>query len=393
MNIIHMETESVEVMIEQLRRTFLNLEESLYDLQQMHRRLNDAWYGSSASNEYQRDFSNLLQRFSTRSHELETLELRLKAEYQEWLTAAATLGTGAVGAVNQKNQSATGAAPTLTLDQIRETVCGSMSGSDKDRCIDIWSKPPATYEQLAYMIMNLPPSYPIVIMQTGEGEYLVLLRGTTSGIDQGSNWGSAVESMFGDSSYQNSVIEALQNANLPEGAKLNFAGHSQGGMVAQNLAIDPRVSDVYKVESVTMFGSPDTLVSSNKNARYISFEAPGDVVPSLNEIFFPSAPSTNDSLFHDNYERNIIVNNWEAWNPNPEVSHSVYDNPGVLTGYETPYKDAEWTPVQISGSKVTTLGPNLYKLIIKGKEEMEAGASAIGQIIGQELAKLNSISL
>lgn len=64
-------------------------------------------------------------------------------------------------------------------------------------------------------------------------------------------------------SYQNSVIEALKNAYL---------------------AVDPRVTGKFDVETVTMFGPPDTWSSANPDARYVSIENDRDIVPKIDEI-------------------------------------------------------------------------------------------------------------
>jgi len=346
MAIIHMETEAVESTIAQLRRSFFELEENVQDLQRNLRFLRSAWQGGNTSSEFYQEMEALLRRWTDASDSLGVLEIRLKSEYQEWLQADAAFGFSSVGTAIQKSGAGSGSASPLTLDDLRKTICGIKSGGDKTRCEDIWSHPPETYEQLAYMIMNLPEDQPIVIMQIGDGEYLVLLRGTVGLEDAGHNWGSAVESMFGNSSYQNSVIEALKNANLPDGAKLNFAGHSQGGMVAQNLAVDPRVTGKFDVETVTMFGSPDTWSSANPGTNYVSIENNMDFVPKIDEML-------EGRLTRDDWEK---TKNFDP--------HGYYDDPGELSDYKTPFQNVEWNPVQISGTEVTTIGPKIYKLVI-----------------------------
>jgi pimeloyl-ACP methyl ester carboxylesterase len=231
------------------------------------------------------------------------------------------------------------------------------------------------------MVMSLPPALPIVILQIGPGEYLVLMRGTTSGEEEGSNWGSAAEAMFGGSSYQNSVVKALQDAGLPADAKLHFAGHSQGGMIAQNLAVDPRITDHFDVKSVTMFGSPDTLAKANPDVKYVSFEAPGDIVPKLDDAVVSMLPGQEWNPMAGHFrdvtrqgENHMIVNSPDAWNLDPNVSHSVYDNEGVLSGYKVPFEAKDWQNVSMSGSDVSTVGPKIY-----------GGAKATVDFIGRRL--------
>ncbi len=355
MTIIRMETESVERTIAQLRRSFYEMEENVYDLQRHIRFLRSAWQGGRTSSEFYQEAEIVLQRLTNGSNSLEVLEMRLKSEYQEWVQADAVFGSGSVGtAIPKGDTGSEPVAPTLTLDDLRETICGSKSGGDKTRCEDIWSNPPENYEQLAYMIMNLPVDQPIVIMQIGDGEYLVLLRGTVGLEDVGHNWGSAVESMYGNSSYQNSVVEALKNADLPDGAKINFAGHSQGGMVAQNLAVDPRVTNDFDVETVTMFGSPDTFASANSDVDYFGINHKDDFVPKIDEVLSGKA-------------------SFDDWKKLLDTEpHSYYDDPGELSEIETPFGDAEWKPVQISETEVTTVGPTIYKGIKKVEDFRKA---------------------
>ena len=118
----------------------------------------------------------------------------------------------------------------------------------------------------------------------------MLLKGTDpDSPERGNNWGSAIESFFThNSSYQLSVLAALKAARnqglIPEGAKLHIAGHSQGGMVAQNLASDSRVRKMgLEVETVVTFGSPDTFSKAESGVRYIMFEEDSDIVPRIDE--------------------------------------------------------------------------------------------------------------
>ncbi len=376
MTIIHMETEQVDATIRQLQQSYKELDEHIYELKRTRNRLSDAWTGGSRPARFLHTLENHIQQLSTSCEALRILQQRISHELQEWVEAAARFGdvsSAAAGAI-AGGIAATGA-PVLTIAQIQALVCGGMEGKAQSDCLTIWSHPPTNAEQLAYMVMNLPDSQPILIMQIGAGEYLVLMRGTTGGKDEGTNWGSAVESMFGNSSYQNSVVAALKNANLPKDAILHFAGHSQGGMIAQNLAVDPRVTGQYKVETVTMFGSPDTMARANPDVRYVGFEAPLDIVPNLDLLVRASLPGMDSNpvsgLFRDvssQAEKHIITNTLDALNPNPWVSHAVYDDPGVLNGYGLPFEAGKWDAVSISGSKVSTLGPQIYKGVLDTKD-------------------------
>ena len=383
---IHMNTDAVENTLKSLRRALLEMETYYIKLNRAQRKLSDDWSGSTASTDFHQKLKNSISEISKSYLLLETLEKKLAYELREWEDAAAVFGDGSKG-----NWAAAiggmlpAVMPVLTLEKIRELICGGAEGDgEPGRCNSIWSKPPTNAEELAYMIMNLPVTIPILIMQIGIGQYLVLLRGTTSGIDQGTNWGSAAESMFGDSSYQNSVLEALDNADIPKDATLHFAGHSQGGMVAQNLAVDPRVTDQFTVETVTMFGSPDTLAQAGQKVKYVSFEASGDIVPKLDDIV--TGALVKDALggdigalkdIHRFHDVEAIADVHIIDHLNPLNAHGVYDNPDILKDFDIPFQSEAWKVESISGSDVSTLGAGIYDGAAKGMKNIKEATDAV----------------
>jgi hypothetical protein len=152
-------------------------------------------------------------------------------------------------------------------------------------------------------------------------------------------------------------------------------------MIAQNLAVDPRVTDHFQVKTVTMFGAPDTYAAANPDVRYVSFEAPMDVVPHLDEgvigvlgaealrgdlVAASQIPHFNDV---DSIAEVHVVNNVpEAYSLDQNVSHSVYDNEGVLADYDVPFEAETWQAVQTSDSGVSTVGPKIYKGLVGMKD-------------------------
>jgi len=354
-----------------------NFLREVHDLSGQVRGMN--WSGGGAD-QFRAEFEALVRALERQCEALNQLGIQCNREVDQWEEGAAALAIAAWAPVVSSYTPTPTSTPGHSIGDIREMVCGGMSGGTKDRCETIWSQPPGNAEELAYMVMNMPEDMPIAILQIGDGEYLVLLRGTVGGVDEGHNWGSAVEAMFGDSSYQNSAVDALNNANLPDGATVHLAGHSQGGMVAQNLSVDPRVTGHLDVKTVTSFGSPDTYAPRNPDVdRYVSFEAPGDIVPGLNEIL-----GHPDSIFT---EKHIVGNNLEAWSPLPSQSHGVYDNQGVLDGYDIPF-DADansWEGVHVSGTEVSTSGPNVYKGIVRGWGEIKDAATTPSRVMVEGL--------
>jgi len=378
MSTIRMLTEEVRDLSRRTCQEADNFLREAHDLSARVRSMN--WSGPGAE-QFRAEFEALIRALERDCEALNRLGIQCNREVDQWEEGAAALAIAAWAPVVSSYTPTIASTPGHSIGDIREMVCGGMSGGAKDRCETIWSQPPGNAEELAYMIMNMPEDMPIAILQIGNGEYLVLLRGTVGGVDQGHNWGSAFESMFGNSSYQNSVVDALNNANLPDGATIHLAGHSQGGMVAQNLSVDPRVTGHLDVKTVTSFGSPDTLAPANPNVdRYVSFEAPMDYVTGLDEI-----------IGHRDYfnpvEVHIVGNDLEAWSPLPGQSHGVYDNPGVLTNHDIPFDvdPNSWEGVHVSGTDVSTSGPNVYKGIVRGWGEIKDVATTPSRVMVEGL--------
>ena len=288
-SLIHMEVERVEATIATLETTIRQWQSASQSLRQAGYRLHGAWQGGPASETFIQELLQLIQRCEAAGQELERLVRLLQREKEEWLAAAASFGVGvATGAGIVAGAGGAGTAQAPSLPPWAEHICKGRK--DEGRCLAIWAKPPQNAYELAYMIATLPEDQPIGIFPLGNGEVLVLLKGTDpDSPERGNNWGSAVESFFThNSSYQLSVLAALQasiaRGLISPGAKLHIAGHSQGGMVAQNLASDPRVRKMgLNVETVVTFGSPDTFTRANPDVKYFMFEEDSDVVPKIDE--------------------------------------------------------------------------------------------------------------
>ena len=100
--------------------------------------------------------------------------------------------------------------------------------------------------------------------------YVVTIPGTESrgpgdirswlGNDNAHNWGSNLwgVAMGSSATYAQAVQQAMVNAGIPtdRSAEVLLTGHSQGGIVASNLAADPAFTSMFKVEGVVTYGSP-----------------------------------------------------------------------------------------------------------------------------------------
>ena len=78
----------------------------------------------------------------------------------------------------------------------------------------------------------------------------------------------------------NAIMEAMDAAGISPEDAVEFAGHSQGGIMAAQLAADPAVRARYNVVSVVTAGSPTATVAPS-DVPVLSYENSGDIVPGL----------------------------------------------------------------------------------------------------------------
>ena len=76
------------------------------------------------------------------------------------------------------------------------------------------------------------------------------------------------------------ITEAMDAAGISPEEAVEFAGHSQGGIMAAQLAADPAVRARYNVVSVVTAGSPTATVAPS-DVPVLSYENSGDIVPGL----------------------------------------------------------------------------------------------------------------
>lgn len=104
-------------------------------------------------------------------------------------------------------------------------------------------------------------------------------------------WDNNLYAMAGkENAGANAVKAAMEEAGIPPGSQVAFVGHSQGGLVASQLADDPSFNGPggYQVTDVFSVGSPVetfTPADSRTDVLNVSHERggfrPGDVVPTL----------------------------------------------------------------------------------------------------------------
>lgn len=118
--------------------------------------------------------------------------------------------------------------------------------------------------------------------------YLVTLAGTDNHLQQSTN---ALSDVLAGINLPNAYFDRATSAILkavPKNANLILAGHSLGGMVAQQLAANPTIKSKYKILNTVTFGSPLTAPGLQEGTtRRLADKA--DPVPylSVNTLFFP----------------------------------------------------------------------------------------------------------
>lgn len=115
--------------------------------------------------------------------------------------------------------------------------------------------------------------------------YLVTLSGTELVLNQSTEVLTDLFSGFDlDNAYYWNVVRVIQQ-NVPRGANLILAGHSLGGMVAQQVAADTAIKSQYNVLNTVAFGSPLLSVGSREGVVRRLGDV-SDVVPYLSGRLF-----------------------------------------------------------------------------------------------------------
>ena len=117
-----------------------------------------------------------------------------------------------------------------------------------------------------------------------------------------------------DSDQFYAIQEAMKDAGIAPGEAVEFAGHSQGGIMAAQLAADPSVREHYNVVSVVTAGSPTATIAPT-DVPVLSYENSGDIVPGL-DGYATHGENVTTVMFHD-YEATC-----DASDPVP-CSHSA----------------------------------------------------------------------
>ena len=116
--------------------------------------------------------------------------------------------------------------------------------------------------------------------RTSKTVYLVTLSGTELVLNQSTEVLTDLFSGFNlKSAYYSNVVKVI-TANVPRNANLVIAGHSLGGMIAQQVAADSTIKARYNVLNTVTFGSP-LLSAGSREGTIKRLGDVSDVVPFL----------------------------------------------------------------------------------------------------------------
>ncbi|WP_165217043.1 hypothetical protein [Schaalia sp. ZJ1691] len=132
----------------------------------------------------------------------------------------------------------------------------------------------------------------------------VVIRGTQSWSVGSSNPQDMLSNLQGvaheDSEQCKAVRTAMTMAGIKAGEAVEIVGHSQGGIIAAQLASDPQVVRNYRVTSVLTAGSPTGGFTTAPGVNMLSLENTRDIVPSLDGVSNQHGPGSMTVSFDGN---------------------------------------------------------------------------------------------
>lgn len=144
---------------------------------------------------------------------------------------------------------------------------------------------PAMYDYICLNYGN--PTGPISITKgtlktfwSTKTMYLVALSGTEMKSGQATGIVNDLQAGFSiDGAYVNSVVSSIQSC-IPAGSNIVFAGHSLGGMVAQQVSANDTIKKKYTILNTVTFGAPlITFIWREGSVQRLGDKS--DIIPTL----------------------------------------------------------------------------------------------------------------
>ncbi|MDQ0707612.1 hypothetical protein QFZ52_000264 [Arthrobacter woluwensis] len=183
--------------------------------------------------------------------------------------------------------------------------------------------------------------------------YIVSIPGTQpwnplSGSTANDVTGNLTSIANGESTAGGSVELALEKAGVPQDAPVLLVGHSQGGIIAANLASDRDFTDKYNVTNVITYGSPVDTIRVPNSIDTLAIQGSGDAVPrtdlgnaklapggvplpgsSANGAHVVTLPSPDGKDAELPSAKTVLL---PPALQQPYLAHSAYDNAKILFG-------------------------------------------------------------
>jgi len=182
----------------------------------------------------------------------------------------------------------------------------------------------ANAQQLVAQVFNGYNGDPIQIAQVRNlpDTYLVMLAGTDLFKPaQATSLPEDVAAEFGVPDPYYAAIKQAIRKHIPKGAQVILAGHSLGGMEAENIVTDHWLDQHYRFTHVITFGAPKTGASINPNVTYTAFDLAGDPVTAITLFQWPPT-----SVY-------TLANPWE-YDASTVFGHVEYPNSPLLDEFD-----------------------------------------------------------
>jgi hypothetical protein len=103
--------------------------------------------------------------------------------------------------------------------------------------------------------------------------------------------------------YQEGVLEALRRAGVTSADEILLVGHSQGGMVAMNMAAQAARTREFRITHVITAGAPIARLLPPRSVQVLAIENDGDVVPHSDGASNPDRTNlTTVTVHHDRHD-------------------------------------------------------------------------------------------
>ena len=177
-----------------------------------------------------------------------------------------------------------------------------------------------TAENMILRIKQIPSNKKVGAFEIIKHEYIknnirknswtILIRGTQRWDGASSNIQDQVTNFASIGKIHNDQYNAIKTALKMNGIKhtepIEFVGHSQGGIIATQLASSSSLNKKYNIVSLTTFGSPTGGYKIPKNIHAMHFENLSDPVPSLDGKMNP-VTRTRTTIYMDT--KNMKIKN------------------------------------------------------------------------------------